>query len=171
MTADINPQERQAKGMHLQRKKFPVMSVILIIISLATSVFFINISSQRAVSNLEGSLFQIISLFAGFAGSYIFGLASAREAAKDLIQPHARSSFRRVWSLYMSLSRLAGAIDKAKDYEESELGRFSPLDMLQAMVFEQIATAGDALEDWRDIVPEDVQEIEARIRKDIPTTR
>ena len=33
------------------------------------------------------------------------------------------------------------------------------LEKLEAIVVEQIATANDALEDWRDIVPEDVKEL------------
>ena len=36
------------------------------------------------------------------------------------------------------------------------------LEVIQAIVYEQLATQVDALEDWRDIVPEDVEEIESR---------
>lgn len=32
------------------------------------------------------------------------------------------------------------------------------------MVTEQIATADDALEDWRDLIPDDVEEIMERIK-------
>jgi hypothetical protein len=35
--------------------------------------------------------------------------------------------------------------------------------MLEAIVAEQIWTATDALEDWRDLIPEDVEEVERRI--------
>jgi hypothetical protein len=34
---------------------------------------------------------------------------------------------------------------------------------LEAIVIEQLATADDALEDWRDIVPEDVKELRGRL--------
>lgn len=39
----------------------------------------------------------------------------------------------------------------------------SVLDKLESLVIEQIATANDALEDWRDIVPEDVEELRAKL--------
>ena len=39
---------------------------------------------------------------------------------------------------------------------------------LEAIVIEQLATADDALEDWRDIVPEDVEELTKNFD---PTTR
>jgi len=74
----------------------------------------------------------------------------------------------------MSLSRLARAIDiagtQARARNEPD-GGFTPFDTLQAIVVEQIATAGDALDDWRDIVPEDVEEVERRLRKEEPSIR
>jgi hypothetical protein len=41
----------------------------------------------------------------------------------------------------------------------------SSLDVLAAQVLEQIGTANDAMEDWRDLVPEEVAEIEAQAAK------
>ena len=75
----------------------------------------------------------------------------------EVIKPHARSAFRRVTALYQSLYRLSNRIE--------ELNRENPdnrLELIQALVHEQIATGQDAMEDWRDIVPEDVEEIERR---------
>src|SRR5579872_2881629 len=108
-------------------KKSPLISVILIAISIATSAFCVFISSGRPLSPLEGTLLQAFSLLAGLAGSYLFGLSSAKAAAKDMITPHARSSFRRVWSLYMSLSRLASAIDQARNSMKDKQNLFNPL--------------------------------------------
>jgi len=34
---------------------------------------------------------------------------------------------------------------------------------IEAIIAEQLVTADDALEDWRDIVPEDVKELEQRL--------
>jgi hypothetical protein len=79
----------------------------------------------------------------------------------DLIKPHARSAFRRIFSLYHSLSRMAVSISKVKESEFSKEN--DVLRTIQAIVIEQIATADDALEDWRDIIPEDVKEVEKRM--------
>lgn len=167
MTLDPAPNDLPKTGSRRQRRQRIsglILSASLIAISVAAAVFCVLISSKRPLTALEGTLFQVLSLLAGLEGSYLFGLNSAREAAGDLVKPHARSSFRRVWSLYMSLSRLAEAIDRARSSQENASNQAAPLDTIQAIVVEQIATAGDALEDWRDVVPEDVEEVEKRLR-------
>lgn len=108
-------------------------------------------------------MFQVFSLGTGLLGSYVFGRESATESAKDFIKPHARSAFRRLLSLYSSLSRLALAIQSARPANNSEPLNYFVLDRLESIVIEQIATANDALEDWRDIVPNDVEELIAKL--------
>ena len=102
-------------------------------------------------------LFQLVVLITGLLGSYIFGRNAARAGALDVIKPHARAAFRRVTALYNSLYRLSTRIEELKD-EESD----HRLDLIQALVNEQITTGQDAMEDWRDIVPEEVEQIERR---------
>ena len=85
------------------------------------------------------------------------GKNAALEAARSLIRPHALSAFRRVYNLYDSLYRLSVRIEELK-----ERGPDYRLDLVQALVDEQFTTGRDALEDWRDIVPEEVEEIERR---------
>src|SRR6476660_1158590 len=124
-----------------------IIAVVLLGLSISIAIVFTVVASSRPLTPLEGTLLQGLSLLAGLAGSYIFGTISARDTARDLIKPHARSAFRRVLALYMSLSRLARAIDssgtQARARNEPD-GGFTPFDTLQAIVVEQIATAGDA---------------------------
>jgi hypothetical protein len=40
------------------------------------------------------------------------------------------------------------------------------MNALRSQVIEQVGTASDAMADWRDIVPEEVEKIEKRIRED-----
>lgn len=117
----------------------------------------------RSLTGIESVLLQVFSLGIGLLGSFILGRESAREAAKDLVKPHARSAFRRLLSLYRSLSRLAVAIQNARPVNNADPIHPSVLDRLESLVIEQIATADDALEDWRDIVPEDVEELRAKL--------
>jgi hypothetical protein len=56
---------------------------------------------------------------------------------------------------------MAVSISKVKESEFSKEN--DVLRTIQAIVIEQIATADDALEDWRDIIPEDVKEVEKRM--------
>lgn len=91
------------------------------------------------------------------SGSFLFGRMSALQAARDIIRPHARSAFRRVLSLHRSLYRLSVRIETLQ--EEGDGHR---LEIVRAVVNEQIVAGGDAMEDWRDIIEDDVDEIVER---------
>ncbi len=142
------------------RNKDSAFALVLIMISIGIALLFIISASKRELTDLENALFQVLSLGAGLLGSYILGKQSTRAAAIEMVKPHARSAFRRVMSLYMGLSRLAGIIENTKD---SVSPHVDYLNIYQAVVMEQIATADDAMEDWRDLVPEDVEELEKKI--------
>lgn len=128
---------------------------LLIVISILAAIAFVIMNFFRSMSSLEDALFQIIISGTGLLGSYIFGRNSARAGALDVIRPHARAAFRRVVALYNSLYRLSEKIEELKQDAPDHR-----LDLIQALVNEQIATGQDAIEDWRDIVPEEVEQIE-----------
>jgi hypothetical protein len=126
------------------------------------SVIFIITASGRRLSDTENILFQIFALSLGIGSSYLFGTISAKDAALEIIKPHARSSFRRLVSLYKSLGRLIQTINDRKS--QNDVASYSAaLDLVEAVAIEQLASAGDAMEDWRDIVPEEVDELVKRI--------
>lgn len=140
-----------------------VLPSFLILASVGVAFFYVSIASQRILSQLENIMFQIFILAMSLIGSFGFGKRIARKAAKEFIKPHARSAFRRLIFLYQSLSRLRVAIEQGKKKETSVANTNMVLDKLEAIVIEQIATANDALEDWRDIVPEDVEELISKV--------
>jgi hypothetical protein len=150
-------------------------SALLLLLSVAFGTAFVFIATTRTPTALEAALLQMFSLVAGLAGSFLFGRQSAQGAAREMIKPHARSAFRRVFSLYRGLSRLASAIDAAElapapGASASSSG--SPaLAVLKAIALEQIATADDALEDWNDLVPEEVAELRERAREKAASDR
>ena len=130
------------------------------------AAMFIFTSSNRTLSTLENTLFQIFTLAAGLVGSYFLGRESAAANAKELMKPHARSAFRRLIALYRGLSRIDGEIQVSRLNLSSDQYLNSCLGKLEGMVTEQIATAADALEDWNDIVPEEVQELRKKFGSD-----
>lgn len=134
---------------------------LLILASVGMAIAYVVIASLKTakMTSLETIMFQLFSLIAGITASFIFGKQSAKQAAKDLIKPHARSAFRRLIFLYQSLGRLATSIEEGKQKEMPVANNHLVLEKLEAIVIEQIFTANDALEDWRDIVPEDVEEL------------
>jgi hypothetical protein len=136
---------------------------ILVVASLSVAGVFAYIATQRTLTSLESVILQAFALGAGLVGSFVFGRQSARDTAREMIKPHARSAFRRLLSLYQSLSRVGATIEESQKSDST--GHTITLAKLEAIVIEQLATADDALEDWRDIVPEDVEELRQSLIK------
>ena len=147
---------------HLER----IGPALLLLFSIGISIILAYTATQRTLSGLESALSQIFAFAGGLVGSFIFGRQSAREAAREMIKPHARSAFRRLLSLYHSLSRAATTIEAAQISDSHENDQVA-LARLEEIIAEQLSTADDALEDWRDIVPEDVGEVEQKRQFDI----
>ena len=131
--------------------------VQLVLIFLAAAGASVPLSFILDEPSYGTALFQVVALGAGLVGSYIVGKNAARAGALDVVRPHARAAFRRVTALYKSLYRLSVKIEELK-----EEGPDDRLDLIQALVNEHISTGQDAMEDWRDLVPEEVEEIERR---------
>ncbi len=143
-----------------------ILASFLILISLGVSVLVVYTTTTRVLTAVESTIWQVFVLTAGLAGSFIFGRQSAKEVAKEIIKPHARSAFRRLVSLYESLSRASTVIQLTESSESSEDIRVT-IAKLDAIVTEQLNAADDALEDWRDIVPEDVEELKQKLESKI----
>lgn len=135
------------------------LPLLLIVVAFLVAGYSIHISAERTLTSLESTLLQAFSLVSGLIGSFYFGKRSATDAAKEIIKPHARSAFRRLISLYESLSRVAYEIQNSKQNQSTEI----TIAKMEAIVVEQIATADDALEDWRDLVPEEVEELRSKL--------
>ena len=142
--------------------------IVLISLGILGLLILVYIAATRDLSSLESVLLQIILLAIGSSISFFAGHRSAREAAEAIIKPHARSAFRRLLSLYRSLSRAANAIESSQS-SESDGDYQVVLARLEEIVAYQLMTADDALEDWNDIVPEDVKELEQKLRPDNAT--
>ncbi len=145
------------------------VAVALLFICLVVTGLFAYVATTRILTPLESVILQSFSLLAGLGGSFIFGQQSVRKAAKDIIKPHARSAFRRLLSLYHSLSRVAATIESSQTSSLPVENQVT-LAKLEAIVVEQLASADDAIEEWKDIVPEDVEELDQRFSSD-KTTR
>ena len=139
--------------------------IFLVLVSLGIAGFFGYVATTRKLTNLEGFIWQFLSLFIGLIGSFLFGRQSAKEAAREIIRPHARSAFRRLLSLYGGISQVARILDSSEQAESLDDYKLL-LARLEGNVFWQLATADNALEDWRDIVPEDIDELYQEISDD-----
>ena len=122
--------------------------------AVALSVGMVIVSAFRPLSTLETALWQLITLAAGLYGSYLLGQRAARESAMDLLRLHARSAVRRLLAIRGSWHRLSHRI------EEFQLEERDPkLDVIQAIVEERSTIADSAIEDWRDIAADEVDDV------------
>lgn len=138
---------------------------LLVLVSIGISIFVAHTVTKRTLTGLESTLWQIFVFAAGLTGSFIFGRQSARESAREIIKPHARSAFRRLISLYLSLRR-AGTIIESSQSARSDENHQVTLAKLEVIVTEQLTAVDDALEDWNDIVPEEVAELKQKLESD-----
>jgi uncharacterized membrane protein len=139
-----------------------VPGFLLIALAAAISVIYISKASPGKLTDLENILFQVITMGIGLLGSFFVGTATAKESAKEIIKPHARSAFRRVLSLYASLGRLLEAISKSKQNLAGHPEAIAAIEKFESLVLEQIYTANDTIEDWGDLLPEETAEIKAK---------
>ncbi len=133
---------------------------ICVTIALLLMALFGYQATKRPLTEIEAYGFQVLSLLIGLSGSYIFGRRLSKDTIKELVEPHARSAFRRLVSLYRSISRVAQTIE-GNDDDQLKMA------IIKAIVIEQIGTAGDALEDWRDLVPESVEELRGKLKQEM----
>lgn len=135
-----------------------VLAASLVVASVAMATVFLIVASNRELSTLELVTFQVMTLFLSLLGSFVGGQQFADASSEQSLRRHAKSAFRRVLSLYRGLSRVAALV------AESGADAQKVLPIVEAVVKEQIDTADDALEDWREIVPEDAEALERAIR-------
>lgn len=142
-----------------------ILAGMLIIISLGMMITIIVVAIRRPLSEVEAIAMQAFSLLAALGGSYLFSRQGAENSAKKMFVPHARSALRRIVSLYGGISHVAQLVD-SKDGDRIKDDN-SRLLAIRTIVYGLIRTANDALEDWREVVPEAVDEVE----KNIPENR
>jgi hypothetical protein len=141
--------------------------VMLVILLAATIVF----TTGDKMTNRERGLLQFIFFAAGAVVAVDVGRQSIKAGARDLLRAHGKKAVRRIVTLAGGLQDLASVIQK----ERSRIDDRSPgdetvsaseiegtLDTLEMQTRGQLRMVADAIEDWRDVVPEDVEELEKR---------
>jgi hypothetical protein len=106
----------------------------------------------------------LISLF----GSYVIGRSTT--STSD-VRPHAKKAFRRVVTHYRALAAVPALIESQRAMLAEQAARTDddvvPMAFVQNALWvvdfqinQQLATVNDAMEDWRDIVPDEVEAVE-----------
>lgn len=144
--------------------------VLLAAVVVLAALLTILVASKRDLSSLESAQFQLVLFAAGLLATYLIGGLTG-----GALRTHARKAFRRLLNLYASQLRLAEALERRRSVlEQSQVeGRVelryvsAAIDLLEAQVTEQLSTTQDALEDWRDVVPDEVQKVEEHAKRKV----
>jgi hypothetical protein len=153
-----------------------VGSIAVVCASVAVAIYMVALSDRRSgtggLTAVETALFNILILLLGLSGSYFFGKVSSQ-------LPNARSAFRRLVSLYRSLSRFLETIEDRRQLLRSEAidGRLSleraldTLHLLETQITEQLQTVDDAVADWQDVAPDSIADLvhQLKARKEAST--
>jgi hypothetical protein len=139
--------------------KFSWPGVLVLLVGAALAVVTVLVGVHTPPNALATGLLQAFTFIVALVGAYIFARPAAEAAAQDVIRVHARSAFRRQIGLYSGLGRLIDEIDMQVAQAEDEKVQLH-LKILRAMIVEQVGMSGDALSDWRDLVPDEVAQLE-----------
>ena len=141
-----------------------ILAGILIVFTLVMVGVILKTATERELSSQEAIFMQALSFLGALGSSYLFSRQGAEKLAREMFAPHARSAFRRIVALYRGVSHMVQIVDSEDDNRVKDDN--SRLLAIRTIALEQIQTANDALEDWREIVPEAVEELEKDIPKD-----
>jgi hypothetical protein len=137
-----------------------------------TLVATVALTARPKATNLENGLFEFVLFLAGVAFSFYSGRRSIQAAASEVLRPHGKKSVRRLLHLAAGLQKLYVVIDRertaASEVAENHQGSLTLVavnhhfDVIQGHIEGELRTVGDALDDWRDVVPEDVESVEQK---------
>ena len=135
----------ERRGLRVARS-----SIALFVVSLGLMIWLAFLASSRTLTVAESSLMQFLAVLASVVGTYLYGQTNARGF------PNARSAFRRLISVYRGLNHIRTALSAQSDDG-------SKIAVAQALTDAQLETVTDALSDWEDIVPRDVQDLKSQL--------
>ncbi len=155
----------------MQKRRIP-WKLLLTLAAAILFLPFVLVATQRALSNLELVLLQAAATAVGVYASFASGRASVEATTNEFMRGRARTAIRRLILIYSGIGRIAGEIEHQRQMNHSgaetdgESGALTAaLDVIAARVSEQLATADNAIDEWRDLAPSDVEELEERARR------
>lgn len=159
--------------MQEKRISIPLLLGIGALALVALLALTILITGDEESTKLENGLLQFISFVITVAISVGIGYFSAKEQGRGILKPHGRKSVRRIVNLGDGVRAFGTTIEterarfKHRSDQDGHIDVFEverTLDVLYGQLEGQIRTVNDAIEDWRDVVPEDVAAIEERAK-------
>ena len=137
-------------------------AVMAFLIALLALTIFVT--SRKDTTNMESGLWTFILFAIGLGATYYFGRKSVKEAAADVVRPHAKSAGRRIITLGKGIGLFRAAMHEqhlaAKSTAAKNDGQvpIASIDLayatLELQLEQQELIVIDALEDWREFDPD-----------------
>ena len=160
------------RGINLEKQKNSqwIWPGIIGLVVFGSTVVFAIIAAIRNLTSVENVLFQFIFLVIGCSVSYLVGQKSVKKAAEEIVKPHARSAARYLISLNKSISRARtlasiGLPQRFEAEEDYHVIRGAII----ATLGEQLVATDDALENWRDILDEELEDLIQKLQEESTT--
>ncbi|MFC8847709.1 MULTISPECIES: hypothetical protein [unclassified Micromonospora] len=128
-------------------------------------VFFVQRAGDVAhpLTQLEQVLFGVFTLLAGAGLSWLTSAYYSAQQARSQFQQLARPALRRVTAARDSADALLVAIDRRRKGDPgSQHDPLEHLASLYELVEQHARVLDDAIEDWHEVLPEDVQAVHAQ---------
>jgi hypothetical protein len=138
----------------------------------------IRVALQQSPNRSTVAMLQVVTLLLSIGTSIYAGRQSALKSAQELLRPHAKSAYRRTLSLSVLNRRFSQKLDeydqRLDDLADPNTGAISAthvhmsVDLFRVMAADLATTIGDALWDWKDILPEELEQLEALSKESQP---
>ncbi len=138
-------------------------------------VLTVVVTANEHASELSKGLLQFIFFVAASGLAIDLGRQSLKEGTADVLKPHGLKAVRRIFRLGQAIGSFSGAIAMQRELmqrrAEEQNGTVEIFEVegafaaLEAHVTAQLGIVEDAIEDWRDVVPSEVEAIEERAKK------
>lgn len=145
-----------------------IVGAALIVVLLALTIL---VTGNRHSTKLENGLLQFVAFAISTAIAIAIGYISAREQAKEIVRPHGRKAVRRIVTLGSGIQSFRSILESERErmeHQASQSGQIQAFEVqktfevLSSQVGGQLRVVEDAIEDWRDVVPEEVAAIETQ---------
>ncbi len=161
--------EKQKNTSDNQKNSQWIWPGLISLVVLASTAVFVIIAAIRDLSSVENVLLQFIFLSIGCGVSYQVGKQSVEKARDEILKPQARNAVRYLVSLYKSVTRAAAVTESAQNFESRE--NYNIIRAYLLGIFgEQLATADNAIENWRDILKEELEDLIQKLREETITS-
>lgn len=147
--------------------------VIIVVVALVFTVVAGRLASGLGLNDGGERLLDFMLFALGIGVSLVVGAKQAKEARQVQIDAEARKSIRRAEAHFAALGSIVEATQRfGFEVETAEPERLSLLaklrfEHIEDLMRQQVRTSDDALQDWRDLAPDAVDDEMSRLRERI----